>query len=62
MALLVKNQPANAGDVKNAGSMPGIGRSLGIANGNLLQYSYLGNLMDREAWQTIVYGAAKSWT
>ena len=42
--------------------MPGIGRSLGIANGNLLQYSYLGNLMDREAWQTMVYGAAKSWT
>ena len=42
--------------------MPGIGRSLGVANGNLLQYSYLGNLMDREAWQTTVYGAAKSWT
>jgi len=50
VALVVKNQPANAGDIKNAGSMPGIGRSLGVANGKLLQYSYLRNLMDREAW------------
>ena len=55
----VKNLPANAGDV---GSIPGSGRSPGEGNGNWLQYSCLGNLMDRGAWQATVLGVAKSWT
>ena len=55
----VKNLPANAGDV---GLIPGLGRSPGEGNGNPLQYSCLGNLMDRGSWQAIVHGVAKSWT
>ena len=42
--------PANAGDMKNASSIPGSGRSPGVGNGNLLKYSCLGNPMDRGAW------------
>ena len=53
---VVKNPPANAGDV---GSIPGWGRSPGGGNGNLLQYSYLGNLMHREAWWATVHGVTK---
>ena len=41
--------------------IPGLGRSPGEGNDNLLQYSYLENLVDRGAWQTIVHGVAKSW-
>ena len=48
---MVKNSPANAGDV---GSVPGLGRSLGGGHGNPLQYSRLENFMDREAWRAIV--------
>ena len=44
------------------GSVPGSGRSPGVVNGNLLQYSCLENSMDRGAWQATVYRAAKSWT
>ena len=58
MILVIKNPSANAGDVKNVGSIPGLGRSLGIGNGNPLQYSCLENFMDREAWRPIVHGAA----
>ena len=47
---MVKNPPANAGDVRDAGSVPGSGRSLGGGNGNLLQYSCLENSVDRGAW------------
>ena len=47
---MVKNLPANAGDVKDAGSVPGLGRSPGGGHGNPLQYSSLENSMDREAW------------
>ena len=54
---VVKNPPANAGD---AHSIPGSGRSPGEGNGNPLQYSYLGNPMDRGAWQAAVHGIAKS--
>ena len=54
MVLVVKNRPANAGDIRNAGSIPGWGRSLGEGNGNPLQYSYLENPMDRGAWQAAV--------
>ena len=53
---VVKNPPANAGDV---GSIPGLGRSPGKGNVNLLQYSCLGNPMDREAWWATVHGVTK---
>ena len=56
----VKNPPASAGDVRDAGSIPG--GSPGEGNGNLLQYSCLENSMDRGAWQATVHGIAKSWT
>ena len=49
VALVVKNPPANAGDVRDAGLIPGLGRSPGGRNGNLLQYSCLENPMDRGA-------------
>ena len=56
---VVKNPPASAGDV---GSIPGSGRSPGEENGNLLQYSYLGNLMDRGTWWATVHGVTRSQT
>ena len=56
---VVKNLPANAGDL---GSIPGSGRSLGEGNGNPLQYSCLGNPVDREAWRATVHGVAESQT
>ena len=62
MALVVKNPPANAGDVRDAGSSPGSGRSPGEGNGNPLQYSCLVNPMDRGAWQGVVHTVAKSQT
>ena len=49
MVLVVKNPPANAGDMKDLGSVPGSGRSPGGRNGNPLEYSCLENTMDREA-------------
>ena len=51
--------PSNAGD---AGSIHGSGRSPEVGNGNLLQYSYLENFMDRGAWQATVHGVTKSQT
>ena len=62
MALVVKNPPVNAGDATNSGSILGVGRSHGIGNGNLLQYSCLENSIDRGAWQAIVHGATKRQT
>ena len=56
---VVKNMPANAGDV---GSISGSGRFPGEGNGNPLQYSCLGNPKNRGAWQAIVDGVTKSWT
>ena len=56
---MVKNPPANVGE---AGSILGSGRSPGEGNGNPLQYSCLGNPMDRGAWQATVHGGTKSWT
>ena len=50
MALVIKNLPANAGDLKDWGSIPGLGRSPGVRNGYPLQYSCLENSMDRGAW------------
>ena len=59
---MVKNSPANAGDIKDIGLIPGSGRSSGGRNGNPLQYSCLENLIDRGAWQATVHGVAKSLT
>ena len=61
MAPVVKNWPAKAGDT-DVGSIPGLGRSPGIGNGNLLQYSCLEDSMDRGPWQATVHGATKSQT
>ena len=58
--LVVKNPPANAGDVRGAGSSPGPGRSPAEGNGNPLQYSRLENPMDRGAWWAPGHGLAKS--
>ena len=60
VALVVKNPPANAGDVRDAGSIPGSGRSPGGGHGNPLQYSYLENPMDRGAWWVTVHRVTKS--
>ena len=62
VALVVKNQPAKAGDIRDAGSIPGLGRCLRVGNGNPVQYPCLGNPMDRRAWQATVRGVANSWT
>ena len=59
---VVKNLPAKAGDTRDAGLSPGLRRSPGVGNGNLLQYSCLENSRDREAWQAPVLGAAKGQT
>ena len=53
---MVKNPPDNAGDSRDAGSLPGSGRSPGVGNGNPLQYSCLENSMDRGAWWVTVPG------
>ena len=53
---MVKNPPSNVGDT---GSIPGLGGSPGEGNGNPLQYSYLGNSMDRGAWRAAVHGITK---
>ena len=54
--LLVKNPPAYAGHVRDEGLIPKLGRSPGRGNGNLLQYSCLGNPMDRGAWRATAHG------
>ena len=59
---VVKNLPANAGLTGGVGSSPWLGRSPGGGNGNPLQYSCLGNPMDRGAWQATVHGVTKSQT
>jgi len=61
VSLVVKNLPANAGDIGDLGSIPGLERLPGGEKGNLLQYSCLENSMDRRAWQAIVHRATKSW-
>jgi len=60
VALVIKNPPANVGDLRDVSSIPGLGRSLGEKNGYPLQYSCLENPLDREAWQAIVHSFAKS--
>ena len=59
MALVVKNLPANAGDVRDEGLTPGLGRSPGGGHGNPLQYSCLENSMDRGAWWATVHGVTR---
>ena len=59
---MVKKSPANAGDAREGSLIPEWGRSPGEGDGNPLQYSYLGNPMDRGAWKATVQGVAKSWT
>ena len=59
---MVKNPPANAGDSRDVGSIPGLGGSPGEEYGNPLQYSCLENPMDRGAWRTTVHKVGKSWT
>ena len=59
---VVQNPPANAEDVRDAGLIPGLGRSPGGGHGNPLRYSCLENPMDRGARQVTVHGAEKSWT
>ena len=59
VALVVKNSPANAEEVRDLGSIPGLGRSPGGGHGNPLQYSCLENPIDRGAWWATVHGDHK---
>ena len=58
---MVKNSPANAGDVRNTISIPGLGRSPGGGHGDALHYSYLENPMDRGAWGVTVHRVTESY-
>ena len=53
-----KNPLVSAGDIRDVGLIPGLGRSSGGGNGNPLQYSRLGNPMDRGTWRVTVHGVA----
>ena len=59
VVLVVENPLANAGDMGDMGSIPGLGKSPGVRKGNPLQYSCLENSTDRGAWGAIVHGVAK---
>jgi hypothetical protein len=59
LAQWLKNPPANAGDTGNVDSIPQLGRSPGIRNGNPLWYSCLENSMDRETWRATVHWVTK---
>ena len=62
VAPMVKNPPANAGDIRDVDLIPGSGRSPGGGHGNPLQYSRLEKPMDRGDWMATVHGVAKSQT
>ena len=62
VALVVKNLPANAGDIRDVSSIPRLGSSPGGGSGNPLQYSCLENPMDRGAWRATVHGVMQSRT
>ena len=62
MVLVVKNTAVNAGDIRDVGSIPGLGRSLGGGHGNPLQYFCMENPTDREAWWSMVRRFTKSQT
>ena len=59
VARVAKNPPANAGSIRDSGSIPGLGSSPGGQHGNPLQYSCLENPMERGAWQATVHGVTK---
>ena len=59
MALAVKSPPANEGDQRDSGSIPGSGRSPRGGYGNPVQYSWLGNIKDRGTWQAMVHGVTR---
>ena len=60
LVLEVKNSPANAGDIRDADSIPELGRTLGGRHGNPLQYSCLEDSMDRGVWRATVHGVSKN--
>ena len=62
VVLVVKNPPANSGDTRDVGLIPGSGRSPGGGIGNPLQYSCLENAMERRAWQAAVHKVTRSET
>ena len=62
VVLVVKNQLANAGGIRDVSSIPGLGRSPGGGHGNPLQYSCLENPMDRRAWWAMVLRVTKTQT
>ena len=62
VVVMVKNLTANAGDIRDAGSIPALGRPPGGGHGNPFNYSWLENSMDRGAWWAIVHKVAKSQT
>ena len=61
-SLVVKNLPANSGEIRDRGSIPGPGRSPGAGHGNPPQYSCLENPMDTGSWQATIQKVTKSWT
>ena len=62
VVLVVKNPLANAGDIRDACLIPGLGRSPGGENGNTLQYCFLEDPIDRGVWKAAVHSIAKSQT
>ena len=62
VALMVKNPSANAGDLRDVGSVPGSGRPPGGGNNSPLQHSCLEDPMDGGAWRAASLGSQKSWT
>ena len=60
--LVAKNLPANAGDIREMGLIPGSGRSSGAEHSNPLPYSCLENPVDKGAWRATAHRVAKSWT
>ena len=62
VSLIVKNPPANTGEIQDTGSIPGLGRSPGGEHSNPLQHSFLENPMDRGVWQATLHRVAKSQT
>ena len=61
VVLVIKNLPANAGDIRDVGSIPRLGRSPGGGHDNPLQYSCLENPIDRGGWRAMGHWVAKSW-
>ena len=62
VVLVIKNSPADVGDIRDMGLISGLGRSPGEGNGNPLQYSCLENPMDRGAWRATVHSVTQSQT